>query len=260
MIGVILILILVVGGLFYSKRRKEYVKENSLRYFKVISLRKYYEEAVRDYQASYTGGFMFDSKRKFDNVNNKEKALQSFLLERKDKIETTYDAIVMNQGLKNDFDDGFKMLSGLPTLTKYERLENKLITEIIQGFNIKTDAKVQFTVRYTSPKGRNSYHDRWDLNIEEAIDILDKIEDNIDKRTEFEIFRDAERAKMTAGRRYDILKRDGFTCQYCGANSITHGVTLHVDHIKPVAKGGLTENSNLQTLCETCNLGKGVKD
>ena len=36
-------------------------------------------------------------------------------------------------------------------------------------------------------------------------------------------------------------------------------VKLHVDHIKPVSKGGKTELSNLRTLCERCNLGKSDK-
>ena len=30
----------------------------------------------------------------------------------------------------------------------------------------------------------------------------------------------------------------------------------HVDHIIPIAKGGETKLYNLQTFCETCNLGK----
>lgn len=30
----------------------------------------------------------------------------------------------------------------------------------------------------------------------------------------------------------------------------------NVDHIIPIAKGGETKRYNLQTQCETCNLGK----
>ena len=69
----------------------------------------------------------------------------------------------------------------------------------------------------------------------------------------------AERAKMTPSLRYDILKRDGFRCRICGASQEEDGVKLHVDHIYPVAKGGETEYSNLQTLCELCNSGKSDK-
>lgn len=67
-----------------------------------------------------------------------------------------------------------------------------------------------------------------------------------------------ERSKLSASLRYDVLKRDGFRCTICG-RSASDGVTLHVDHIKPVSKGGKTEMSNLRTLCDYCNLGKSDK-
>ena len=67
-----------------------------------------------------------------------------------------------------------------------------------------------------------------------------------------------ERAKMSASLRYDVMKRDHFRCTICGRTA-DDGVTLHVDHIKPVSKGGKTEMSNLRTLCDYCNLGKSDK-
>ena len=63
---------------------------------------------------------------------------------------------------------------------------------------------------------------------------------------------------MSASLRYDVMKRDHFRCTICG-RSADDGVTLHVDHIKPVSKGGKTEMSNLRTLCDYCNLGKSDK-
>ena len=64
--------------------------------------------------------------------------------------------------------------------------------------------------------------------------------------------------KMSDSIRYDVLKRDNFSCKICGATS-REGAKLHVDHIIPVSKGGKTEMNNLQTLCERCNLGKSNK-
>lgn len=55
--------------------------------------------------------------------------------------------------------------------------------------------------------------------------------------------------------RFDVFKRDGFVCQYCGAHP--PAVVLHVDHIHPVAEGGTNDIDNLITACEPCNLGKG---
>lgn len=57
--------------------------------------------------------------------------------------------------------------------------------------------------------------------------------------------------------RFEVFKRDSFTCQYCGEKA--PGVVLHVDHIKPVAEGGSGEIFNLITACVDCNLGKGAR-
>ena len=59
-------------------------------------------------------------------------------------------------------------------------------------------------------------------------------------------------------RRFEIFKRDGFTCQYCGAHP--PGALLQVDHITAVANGGTNDDDNLITSCQTCNIGKGARD
>jgi hypothetical protein len=66
--------------------------------------------------------------------------------------------------------------------------------------------------------------------------------------------REPIRAKL----RYDILTRDKFRCVKCGAKQ-DERTQLHVDHIKPVSRGGTNDPSNLQTLCARCNLGKGAR-
>lgn len=54
--------------------------------------------------------------------------------------------------------------------------------------------------------------------------------------------------------RYKILKRDNFTCQYCWRSA--PDVILHIDHIIPYSKWGLTKEDNLKTSCQDCNLWK----
>lgn len=61
-------------------------------------------------------------------------------------------------------------------------------------------------------------------------------------------------SKMT---RFEVLKRDSFTCQYCGAKA--PDVLLEVDHIIPVAEGGTDDIVNLITSCRDCNRGKGKR-
>jgi hypothetical protein len=58
--------------------------------------------------------------------------------------------------------------------------------------------------------------------------------------------------------RFVVMKRDDFKCRLCGRSpALDHKVVLHVDHIVPWDAGGETLLDNLQTLCDTCNLGKG---
>jgi 5-methylcytosine-specific restriction endonuclease McrA len=52
-----------------------------------------------------------------------------------------------------------------------------------------------------------------------------------------------------------VLERDRHQCQSCGKT--TQQSPLHIDHIIPLAKGGTNDLSNLHTLCQRCNLGKG---
>lgn len=57
--------------------------------------------------------------------------------------------------------------------------------------------------------------------------------------------------------RFDVLKRDGFKCQYCGRSPrAEEGVVLHIDHLVAKHRGGDDSIGNLVTACEACNLGK----
>lgn len=59
-------------------------------------------------------------------------------------------------------------------------------------------------------------------------------------------------ARLPVQKRFNVLKRDNFTCQYCGRT----GGRLEVDHVKPVCQGGSDEMENLKTACFECNRGK----
>ena len=58
--------------------------------------------------------------------------------------------------------------------------------------------------------------------------------------------------------RFEVFKKDKFTCQYCGR--MAPEVILEVDHIKPVAEGGTNDLINLVTSCKECNSGKGKRE
>lgn len=54
--------------------------------------------------------------------------------------------------------------------------------------------------------------------------------------------------------RFEVLRRDGFACRYCGAKA--PDVRLVVDHVIPESLGGKTEAGNLVAACDDCNSGK----
>ena len=61
------------------------------------------------------------------------------------------------------------------------------------------------------------------------------------------------RHKEAAFSKKNILRRDNFTCQYCGSNSNS----LTVDHILPKSRGGKSNWSNVVVACKPCNVKKG---
>lgn len=64
----------------------------------------------------------------------------------------------------------------------------------------------------------------------------------------------AKRRSISKKLRFDVFKRDSFTCQYCGSHPPS--VTLEVDHIMAVSNNGTNDIDNLITSCFDCNRGK----
>ena len=67
----------------------------------------------------------------------------------------------------------------------------------------------------------------------------------------------AKRKTIGKKLRFEVFKRDSFTCQYCGKTA--PNVILEIDHINPVAEGGDNSITNLITSCRDCNRGKGKR-
>jgi hypothetical protein len=63
-----------------------------------------------------------------------------------------------------------------------------------------------------------------------------------------------QRKGLSKRLRFEVFKRDGFTCMYCGAHP--PDALLECDHIDPVAAGGANNMDNLVTACFACNRGK----
>lgn len=55
--------------------------------------------------------------------------------------------------------------------------------------------------------------------------------------------------------RKNVIERDNYICQYCGAAKIP----LTIDHVVPKARGGVDSWDNLVTACRPCNQKKSDK-
>lgn len=58
---------------------------------------------------------------------------------------------------------------------------------------------------------------------------------------------------VTKRTRYEVLKRDNYTCHYCRSTQNE----LTVDHLMPKSLGGSDKMDNLVACCKDCNAGKG---
>jgi len=68
--------------------------------------------------------------------------------------------------------------------------------------------------------------------------------------------RERRAGKIRAGVIDDLLIVQRGKCRICPA-LLSEG--YHVDHIRPLVKGGTNEDANLQLLCPHCNTSKGTK-
>ena len=67
-------------------------------------------------------------------------------------------------------------------------------------------------------------------------------------------------AELTSEEGRNILKRDGFRCQYCGLDGMANfenSLVMSVDFVGPRANKGRKKPDNLVAACRACNVIKG---
>lgn len=138
----------------------------------------------------------------------------------------------------------------------------------IREFLIANVGKVIATKRLRKIGGISEYARRIrELRDEEGYQIKTHVDRSDLKPGEY-ILENLERKPVIARSispqlRIEILERNGFTCQLCGAGAgdvdpfnSNRKVRLHIDHIKPISQGGTDSKDNLRVLCSACNQGK----
>lgn len=217
--------------------------------------------------------YQYKTKKSFDNFNLDRKlrhssiTLENLTEQRKIFIKNygayynTYVDLVDALRLKNIRDKANNKLYGRPDFgivvrwsytspqgyrhyenEKFIKLKDALITMGINYHHLQNDDTSRLLNRHQYKASTKNQYKKSTKRNKYGVSIS-----NVKK----------ERQKLTKKLRYQVLARDHGKCVICG-RSAKDGVVLHVDHIKPVSRGGKTELSNLRTLCSDCNLGKSA--
>lgn len=170
-------------------------------------------------------------------IANKEK-YDDFVAKAKQISIETPDEIIRQTGYKKE---------------KFQKIENELINKIFSNKSYY-DMEISLNIFYRSNQG--NVNDSRICKIDFSM-LCELYNEWLNKKAYASTVK-SERKIMNDDIRFNVLARDKYTCQICGATA-KDGAKLHVDHIIPVSKGGKTIMTNLQTLCERCNIGKSNK-
>lgn len=259
-IVIISIIVLLIIGYILHKQNVEFVRNNSICLRNIKSLNS--KQNFRIFNTTESYQKCCNSKQQFDNFN-KDNYIMSIIDNNLDRYIKTIDDLKFNWKKYTSYQSQFNSI--LNYSYDYKPITQKTFLnefffrklEIIECEKEKLKPSLELTIQlsvvYTSPQGRNFYSKSCRIN---SNNIEYYCNECIRSR-QYKQSAKYQRSLMTDKLRYQVLNRDGHRCVICGA-SARDGVKLHVDHIIPVSKGGKTEMSNLRTLCERCNLGKGA--
>lgn len=188
----------------------------------------------------------FDIKTDEEALSNFENALNDFAAAEQGKKLLLDEREVIINSIKNDIPVLIYILSN-------ERLIKKLGFETVDLSDLHFPV---YTFQYVSAGGNSSA--RCDIKLD--VENLDKFVNYLSGLVKFRNSMQGQRALMTSKLREQIKLRDNYTCKLCNISThLEKNLLLEIDHIIPLSKGGVTSESNLQTLCWRCNRFKGAK-
>ena len=169
-----------------------------------------------------------------------------------EELETLKEAKTIIDNYKRDYDQYIKNVPSYVLENDEDGFYQRLGLAIIE----ESVLNVEYKFTYTSGGGMAQRSFTIPMNEENIIELINRLESKLSLQAQTK----EQRALMTTKLRAYIKQRDNFTCCQCG-NSIFKepNLLLEIDHIIPIAKGGLTTEDNLQTLCWKCNRSKGAK-
>ena len=240
----------------------QFVKEKSIYLKEFYKLNGQIKAKFNIFQMKQNYHKSCNSKQQFDNFSQ-QNYIMALVDENLDKYVDILDKIKHNQQMFTGYLHQIHNLSKInydyKELTKKSIISVSLFKKIelnqIEKDKLKPPMElyIEVFVSYISPQGRNRYSQKYSYTEKNIKYYIDECL----KSREYKQSAKYQRSLMTDKLRYQVLTRDKHRCTICGATQ-QDGVKLHVDHICPVSKGGKTELSNLRTLCDRCNLGKGA--
>lgn len=239
-----------------SKRRERIIKVNSEKVKQIEELNKNFKKISSKKHNVLEREY---SRKSLDRVNGDD--VIKYHIENDIKgLRTDIENSIYNISLLDEYEKNVAKILEQESINntkysdkKYKRIENIVLDKVIYT---KKDflIRVSLELYYRSNGGRVNESRNGFRNYEELLELYKEWENG----NKYEVTKRQERKIMNDDIRYNVLKRDNFTCQKCGITS-KDGAKLEVDHIIPVSKGGKTVMSNLQTLCDRCNSGKSDK-
>lgn len=232
----------------------DYVAQKSVLISMLLSLNQKYSSAeIKDFYY-FTKNCV--SRQEF-NRNSPQTFLPKVMFENKKLIKKLEEGIATNRQAAPNYEAEYASIEKYKTVDAsfsddYKKMEMKLYHDLKKPFPVTYS--FDLTVRYTTPKTYKTSYERRVFTREEILQAKKISNEEEIKRDKYKAQVERER-EIGSKLRYDVLRRDGFRCTICGV-AAKDGAKLHVDHIKPVSKGGKSEMKNLRTLCDRCNLGK----
>lgn len=249
----------------YQKTYALRIENNSVVYRQIVELNTGYTFR-EDLRWAYEKEEILNSRREFMEFQF-DKYLKVQMLSRQKWFFNLHTKIQYNRAQYADYVTHYEAVLSQDTYTDkrlsfaqrwFNRAEKKYCAQM--KLHPITDTSITVHISYTSPQGRNHYAASESYNADELFELLQETQGKEQRKALWKEQARMERLKMTERMRVQVFKRDGYRCQMCGAApSDANDVTLHVDHIYPIAKGGKTTMDNLQTLCSRCNWGKGTQ-
>lgn len=261
---VIGLIIVFIGGVIVVRKQRsravEYVLANSLLYSDLLNIGQ--DVVFYDIQEIYSFSDRLKSKTQFDKYNYDKKMVE-WISNHESAVLGMMQQTIHNRKMWKAYKH--EVHNANPYLTKDDvsairlpyrmihSIEKELCGSVIYAKPI-VNPQIHHHITYTSPKGRNHYEQYRVYDVRRTHEFWQQVK----KQEQYKQSAQYQRSLLTPSLRYDVLNRDHHKCTICGIGA-ADGAVLHVDHIKPVSKGGKTVMHNLRALCQSCNLGKSAK-